>query len=133
MSDTTQAAGSAPTEPAATRARSTTHNNHPQRNPARRSRARVNTDPWFKDCTERGIEHLARQGYEFSVDSLRELGIPEPDVAQRWGAAFAAAAARGVIEVCGAGIMWRPTGASVATRMWRGTEKFRTDRGRDAA
>ncbi|WP_369053890.1 hypothetical protein [Kineococcus terrestris] len=132
MTNISEAAGPRQ-EPAAPHTHNTARNGRSQGNSLGRRNALANMDPWFADCIERGIKHLARTGHQFNVDSLRELGIPEPDVAQRWGAAFAAAAAHGVIEVCGAGIVWRPSGTSVPTRMWRGTNDFRGKDQRGAA
>lgn len=48
-----------------------------------------------------GVEYLADTGRRFTADHLRDLGVADPDLGQRWGALFAAAARANVIEMAG--------------------------------
>ncbi|GAB3603284.1 hypothetical protein GCM10027586_06220 [Kineococcus gypseus] len=90
-----------------------------------RSRAAANADPFWWQPATMALQTLAAAEHTFNTDSLRELGICEPDVPQRWAALFSVAQARGTIECVGASVMVRPDGTTTACRMWRGTATHR--------
>ncbi len=57
--------------------------------------ADANTDSWWKDCADRGIERLAARGCEFQAADLLDLGVPEPHHPNRWRGRLHAAACAG--------------------------------------
>lgn len=82
--------------------------------------ADANTDHWWRDCCDRAIAQLAAQGIVFQAVDLLDLGVPEPDHPNRWGARLREAARAGVIQPAGWGPSRRPTTACSAVRLWRG-------------
>lgn len=85
--------------------------------------AEHNTDAWWSDTAARGIRHLAAGGAEFEAFDLIDIGVPEPDHPNRWGAALAHACRDGVIVCVGAGPSRRPTRAGGLCRRWRGVQR----------
>lgn len=83
-------------------------------------RARDNADDWWWSAAWRAIGWLADTRTDFTAWDVSELGVPEPDHGNRWGALFRAAATAGVIEPVGYGPSRRPTRAGGVCRVWRG-------------
>ncbi len=77
-------------------------------------------DSWWTDCCDRGIAELARRGQPFQAVDLVELGVPEPDHANRWGGRLYAAARAGVVECVGYAPSKRATTKASIVRVWRG-------------
>ena len=65
-------------------------------------RAANNSPAWWWSPAMSAIEYLADTGHRFTADHLRDLGVMDPDLDQRWGALFSAAARANVIESAGA-------------------------------
>ncbi len=84
------------------------------------SQALDNADWWWRDCADRALTHCCESGREFTADDLRELGVPEPDHPNRWGALFAGAHARGVIEPVRFSTSSRRARHGGTYRVWRG-------------
>lgn len=84
------------------------------------AQAEAGTDTWWRDCCDRGIQALAETGLIFQAFDLLDLGVPDPDSANRWGRRFLAAARRGLIEPIGYAPSKRPTTACSIVRTWRG-------------
>lgn len=63
--------------------------------------AEEHADEWWLRCALTGIGYYASLGDPFTADDVRRLGVPEPDHANRWGAAFRRAQADGVIVATG--------------------------------
>lgn len=80
----------------------------------------ANSDDWWRSCVEAGIRHLAATGSPFDAFDLTELGVPDPDHPNRWGAAFRAAATGGLIEPIGYRESRRPSRSGGVCRVWRG-------------
>lgn len=59
------------------------------------------TDSWWRDGADRAVTALAETRRPFTVDDLRDLGVPEPDHANRWGGLFGAHSKRGAIRRTG--------------------------------
>ena len=78
------------------------------------------SDSWWRDCAERAIAQCAASAVPFSADTLPDMGVPEPDLVQRWGALFGSARARGLIEVVGYKPSPRQTRQGGVVRVWRG-------------
>ncbi len=75
------------------------------------------SDRWWHSCGWRGIAWWAETGLPFEVADVAELGVPEPDRPERWGALFAGAQTARLIEPAGLTLS-RRTGRP--TRLWRG-------------
>lgn len=75
--------------------------------------------PWL-DCSGRGMAWWAEAGVPFTVEDVRDLGVPEADHPSRWGALFNAFRARGVIECVGYKAATRPSRHGGILRVWRG-------------
>jgi len=80
----------------------------------------ANADEWWRSCAERGVTWWAEAGVPFTVEDVRDLGVPEPDHCARWGALFAAFRARGIIECIGYRTSTRPSRHGGILRVWRG-------------
>jgi hypothetical protein len=85
--------------------------------------ADAGTDDWWKDCADRGIAELARRGHDFQAVDLLDLGVPEPDHANRWGSRLHAAAMAGLIECVGFAPSKRATTRTSIVRVWRGVSR----------
>ncbi len=48
-------------------------------------------DNGWRGCVERAVAELVRRGEPFTVEDVRELGVPEPAQPAAWGAAFRSA------------------------------------------
>ena len=81
-----------------------------------------NADAWWSDCAERAVSWWAEAGVPFTVNDVRELGVPEADHPNRWGALFSAMRARGVIESVGFAVSTRRSRHGGVLRVWRGAE-----------
>ena len=77
---------------------------------------------WRTDA-ELVLLHLAEGGDVFTVDNLRELGVPDPDKPQRWGALIAVMQRRGIIEFAGLHLHRITAGDVQAIRQWKGTRR----------
>lgn len=77
----------------------------------------------WKAAAWRALRTLAQAGEAFDVDTLRRLGVPNPDTYHRWGSVLAAARRSGFIKWAGLAEHTAPNGAGVPVRRWRGTEK----------
>lgn len=60
-----------------------------------------NSPAWWWSPAMAAVEYLADTGHRFTADHLRDLGVMDPDLDQRWGAPFATAARANVIEMAG--------------------------------
>lgn len=83
------------------------------------AKANENTDPWWKSCADRAIDHLAALDQPFTVDAVAAL-VPEPDHPCRWGARFHAAVRAGVIRPVGYVLSTRPSRHRGVIRLYRG-------------
>lgn len=63
--------------------------------------AAENTDAWWASLARTAITDLAATGRPFSADHVRDMGVPDPDHPNRWGAAFSSARKAGVIRRVG--------------------------------
>ncbi len=90
---------------------------------ARDHLADPDADTWWADCARRGIETLAKTGEAFDAYTLTELGLPDRDHPNRWGAMFNAAYKEGLIEPVGFAYSRRPTRSGGVCRLWRGVSK----------
>lgn len=81
----------------------------------------ANADGWWLDCSGRGVTWWAQAGVPFTVEDVRDLGVPEPDHCARWGALFAAFRARGLITCIGYRTSTRPSRHGGILRVWVGT------------
>lgn len=79
-----------------------------------------NGDTWWRDCAERALTYWASSGQPFDAYDLTQLGVPDPDHPNRWGALFRAAYTRGDIEPVGYRQSRRPGRAGGVCRVWRG-------------
>ena len=82
----------------------------------------ANADDWWRSCAWRGLEALARSGRPFTASDLSELGVPDPDHANRWGALFMAARHAGLIVCVGFAAATRPSRHGGVVRVWTGGE-----------
>lgn len=82
----------------------------------------ANADDWWRDCAWRAVDHMAAAGVDFTAADLTELGVPDPDVPNRWGALFRAALTAGVIVPVGFVVSSRPSRHGGVCRVWRGAE-----------
>lgn len=81
-----------------------------------------NADDWWRDCAWRGVEYLAAAGADFTAPDLTELGVPDPDHPNRWGALFRAALTAGLIVPVGFTTSTRRSRHGGVLRVWRGAE-----------
>jgi hypothetical protein len=56
---------------------------------------------WWWNPAMLAVRMLGLSGRPFTADHLRDLGVTDPDLDQRWGALFSAAARANVIEPAG--------------------------------
>ncbi|PKQ22320.1 MAG: hypothetical protein CVT65_13960 [Actinobacteria bacterium HGW-Actinobacteria-5] len=84
-----------------------------------------NADGWWRDCAERAVMWCAAAGFPFSADTLTELGVPDPDVPQRWGSLLSTFHRRGLIELVGFKTSPRQSRQGGVVRVWRGTPAAR--------
>ena len=89
--------------------------------PSGLAKAWAGADDWWRSSAMQGLKALAATGREFDAFDVAELGVPEPDHANRWGALFNAAAKQGLIVAAGYHQSRRPGRAGGACRTWRGT------------
>lgn len=78
------------------------------------------TDDWWASSARQAIGLLAQDGRPFSADDVHRLGVPDPDVPARWGAAFSAARKAGLIEPHGYVPSQRAGRNGSVIRQWRG-------------
>lgn len=64
--------------------------------------AAENADSWWWSCGWTAVQALAESGRPFTIEHVRELGVPEPDCPQRYGALIAAAVNSRLIAAAGA-------------------------------
>lgn len=83
-------------------------------------RAIENADSWWLDCAWRAVREMADRGVEFEAADLVDLGVPEPDHPNRWGALMRAAHTKHVIKPVGYKRSRRAARAGGVTRTWRG-------------
>ncbi len=93
----------------------------PDPTPTSAEHAHENADWWWRDCADRALLWCAQGGFDFTAETLRDLGVPEPDHPNRWGGLFMAAHSRALIEPVGYTQATRPTRAGGVHRIWRGT------------
>lgn len=84
------------------------------------ARAARNADSWWWSTASTGIEWLSRTRSSFTVDDLRDLGVPEADDPCRWGSLIAAAWRSGRIEPVGASVSARD---GRLVRVWAGVAR----------
>ncbi|MFS8200513.1 hypothetical protein ACLVWQ_17725 (plasmid) [Streptomyces sp. CWNU-52B] len=88
--------------------------------------AQANTTIEWADACAAAIALMARRGTEFqAADLIAEGLVDEPDSPNRWGPAFQAAAAAGVIEARSYAKSKRATVHSSICRTWQGTAEYR--------
>jgi hypothetical protein len=80
----------------------------------------TNVDDWWRSCAWRGLETLAQSGRPFTASDLPELGVPDPDHPNRWGALFRAAQGAGLIVCVGFAVATRPSRHGGILRLWAG-------------
>lgn len=78
------------------------------------------SDGWWHDCAHRAVIWWAATGQPFDAYDVTELGVPDPDVPQRWGALFRAASTEGLIEPIGYRQSRRRSRSGGVCRVWRG-------------
>jgi len=79
-----------------------------------------NADEWWTSVAMRAMRWLADNGQPFECYDLTELGVPDPDHANRWGALFRSAHTAGLIESHGYTTSRRPGRAGGLCRTWVG-------------
>ncbi|MDQ1201083.1 hypothetical protein [Rhodococcus sp. SORGH_AS_0303] len=79
-----------------------------------------NASEWDFTPAMEAVRYLASTGQEFEAFDVTEQCGVELDHPSRWGALFAEAKRRGVIEHCGYGRARRPGRSGGLTRFWRG-------------
>lgn len=77
-------------------------------------------DDWWMSSAMRALRWWADSGQPFEAFSLTELGVPDPDHPNRWGALFRAASTAGLIEHHGYTQSRRPGRSGGLTRTWVG-------------
>lgn len=77
-------------------------------------------DDWWRSTAERALLWWAESGVEFDAFDLTQLGVPDPDHPNRWGALFGAAKATGLIEPVGYRQSRRPGRHGGVCRVWKG-------------
>ena len=80
----------------------------------------ANTDGWWLSCAEAALAVLVASGREFTADDIRALGVPDPDIPNRWGSLMAAAKARGDIIWVGFGVSHSPSRNGGYLMRWQG-------------
>lgn len=91
--------------------------------------AEANTTIGWAEACAAAIKLMARRGTEFqAADLIAEGLVDEPDSPNRWGPAFRAAAAAGVIEAAGVAQSKRATVHQSLCRTWTGTAEYRARR-----
>lgn len=80
-----------------------------------------NADLWWRDPAERALTWWAETSQPFTVDDLRDLGVPEPDHPARWGALFSAARKQDLVRPVGYTVSRRPQRHGSVVRVWVGT------------
>lgn len=84
--------------------------------------AESSLDFWWTSCADRALRDLARSGRPFSVDDLRDAGVPDPRHSPAWGALFRSRALAGLIEPAGFTVSRTPSRRAAVVRLWIGTE-----------
>lgn len=79
-----------------------------------------NADDWWQSVAMRALRWLAATGQPFEAYDVTELGVPDPDHPNRWGALFRAAHTAGLIEHHGYTASRRPGRSGGLTRTWVG-------------
>lgn len=82
--------------------------------------AQENTDDWWRSTAMSAVRTLAETGHPFTADDIRDLGVPEPDHANRWGGLLLAASREGLIRCVGAQRSTRGARRASLTRVWQG-------------
>lgn len=77
------------------------------------------SDSWWRDCAERAVMQCVAAGHPFSNDTLTDMGVPEPDVPQRWGSLLSTFHRRGLIEVVGFKTSPRQSRQGGVVRIWQ--------------
>lgn len=77
-------------------------------------------EKWRADAT-RVATVLAQDGHPWTIDDLRDHGVPEPDRPQRWGSLMAALKAAGIIRLHSLTLHRQPSGDQTGIRVWVGT------------
>lgn len=85
-----------------------------------------NGDGWWRDVAERALSWWAEAGVEFDCYDLTELGVPDPDHPNRWGALFTTAQQAGLIVPVGYRPSRRPSRHGGVCRVWKGVRKVGT-------
>lgn len=80
------------------------------------------SDEWWWSTVFTAITHLADGGQPFSVEDVRQLGVTEPDHANRWGAAFITAARAGIIAPVAYEQSTRRSRHGAPVRIWIGMQ-----------
>lgn len=83
--------------------------------------ARLNADAFWWASGMRAVSALAATLRPFQAYDISELGVPEPDNPNRWGALLRTAYTAGVIKPVGYVQSRRPGRAGGATHLWIGT------------
>lgn len=87
---------------------------------AGRDRAESGADDWWLSLFLAAVREMASRDVVFQTyDLVEQLGLPEPDDSNRWGAAMALAHRRRLVMPVGAEPSRRPTVAGSLTRTWR--------------
>lgn len=81
-----------------------------------------NADDWWRECAERAVQQCIEGGRPFTVADLVDMGVPEPDVNQRWGSLLSTYHRRGAIEVVGFKPSPRQTRQGGVMRIWRAAQ-----------
>lgn len=82
-----------------------------------------NADDVWRAVAVQAVTHLAAIGEPFDAFDVTELGVPEPDHPNRWGALFRAMSTAGVITQYGFHESRRPSRAGGVCRLWVGTHR----------
>lgn len=80
----------------------------------------LDADPWWFDIAERALAICAESGSEFTAQALRDLGVPEPEHPNRWGALFKVASQKGIIVPVRFSVSTRRARHGGVLRIWRG-------------
>lgn len=80
-------------------------------------------DWWWRDCAERALLVLAESGQEFTAYDLSEMGVPDPDHPNRWGALFNYARRMEIIRPVRFEQSRRRSRHGGVCRVWRGVPK----------
>lgn len=79
-----------------------------------------NADDWWRSTAERALRWWAESGMEFDAFDITELGVPDPDHPNRWGALFQSAVTAGLIVPVGYRQSRRPSRHGGVCRVWKG-------------